>query len=130
MSARFVLLHHECPLSYSKPSHWDFMLEHEAALLTWQLNVLPPSWASCLNLQTTAASEWVDAIRLPDHRLAYLEYEGPLSGDRGSVVRLDGGAFTWVEHAENLICVQLQGTHLSCQIRMSRGDEAWRLAVE
>ena len=31
--------------------------------------------------------------RLADHRLDYLEYEGPVSGDRGSVRRVDGGQY-------------------------------------
>jgi hypothetical protein len=31
--------------------------------------------------------------RLADHRLAYLDYEGPVSGDRGIVRRLDTGTF-------------------------------------
>ena len=33
------------------------------------------------------------ATRLPDHRLAYLEYEGPVSGNRGVVRRIDSGKY-------------------------------------
>jgi hypothetical protein len=40
-----------------------------------------------------AASNTVDAQRIADHRLAYLEYEGPISGGRGTVRRLDGGSY-------------------------------------
>ncbi|UCD76824.1 MAG: hypothetical protein JSV91_07825 [Phycisphaerales bacterium] len=36
------------------------------------------------------------AVRIADHRPAYLEYEGPISGDRGSVCRLcQGWILTW-----------------------------------
>jgi len=31
---------------------------------------------------------------LPDHRNAYLEYEGPISGDRGHVSRVETGTYT------------------------------------
>ena len=31
--------------------------------------------------------------RLADHRLAYLDYEGPISGERGSVTRWDEGQY-------------------------------------
>ena len=33
------------------------------------------------------------AEALPDHRLIYLEYEGPISGDRGTVVAWDRGEY-------------------------------------
>lgn len=56
------------------------MLEAEAGagLATWQLPVWP----------ITAATP---ARRLPDHRREYLNYEGPVSGGRGSVRRVEGG---------------------------------------
>ena len=41
---RFVLLHHECPPGYVKPSHWDFMLEFGDVLWTWELRELPAGW--------------------------------------------------------------------------------------
>jgi hypothetical protein len=31
--------------------------------------------------------------RLPDHRRVYLDYEGPISGGRGEVVRVEAGTF-------------------------------------
>ena len=34
----------------------------------------------------------VPAIPLPDHRSIYLEFEGPLSGDRGTVQQCDRGS--------------------------------------
>ena len=33
------------------------------------------------------------AIRLPDHRKHYLDYEGEVSGDRGTVSRIDSGTY-------------------------------------
>ena len=37
----------------------------------------------------------VDAEASFDHRLVYLDYEGPVSGDRGRVRRVDAGTFAW-----------------------------------
>lgn len=36
---------------------------------------------------------WLHA--LPSHRMEYLEYEGPVSGDRGLVTRVATGNFLW-----------------------------------
>lgn len=100
--ARFVLLRHECPSKSGKPSHWDLMLEDGGALLTWSCEELP-----------VVGGASVAATRLGDHRLAYLEYEGPVSGDRGEVRRVDGGEFVWMERAESRLVVELRGVDFS-----------------
>ena len=97
---RFVLLHHECPPSFGKPSHWDLMLERDGALLTWSLPALPAAWSG----------EGEAAERIADHRLAYLDYEGPISGDRGVVTRVDGGEYEVLEETDEIIRVRLRGT--------------------
>ena len=73
---RFVVLEHDHPIL-----HWDLMLEFDGTLLTWRLpaNVKP--------------TRWVNSERLPDHRLAYLDYEGPVSKGRGTVRRITGGHY-------------------------------------
>lgn len=42
----------------------------------------------------------------------YLDYEGPVSGDRGTVIRWDVGAFEWVRDEPGGIEVQLSGRRL------------------
>src|SRR5262249_60311740 len=79
---RFVVLIHNHPAL-----HWDLMLEKQAALRTWRL-ARPPDAAGSIH-----------AEELPDHRQAYLDYEGPVSGDRGAVRRLARGEFTGVEES-------------------------------
>ena len=64
---RFVVLRHDGPQGL----HWDFMLEMGQGLATWALNREPD------------AAGPIPAEALPEHRLAYLDYEGSLSGDRG-----------------------------------------------
>lgn len=102
---RFVLVYHECPPSFGKPSHWDLMLERDGVLLTWSLPALPAAWSG----EEDSAAEQIAVTRLADHRLAYLDYEGPISGDRGVVTRVDGGEYEVLEETEQAIRVRLQG---------------------
>jgi len=99
---RFVLLYHDCPPHYARPSHWDLMLEDGDVLRTWALERLPCEWhaaqsrtavvhAGCPPISETNE---VAAQQLGDHRRDYLEYEGEMSGDRGSVSRVAAGMFT------------------------------------
>jgi hypothetical protein len=83
---RFVLLRHECPPGFGQPSHWDFMIEDGPELLTYRLLELP-----------TPERPTVAAEALARHRLEYLDYEGPVSNDRGEVRRVDAGEFRWIE---------------------------------
>ncbi len=92
---RFVVLTHDHPVL-----HWDLMLEQGDSLRTWRL-VRP------------ADSEGpIEAEQLPDHRLAYLDYEGPVSGDRGTVERWDAGTYEIVESIADCLVVRLTGRRL------------------
>ena len=88
---RFVILEHDHPLL-----HWDFMLEHDGVLKTWRLPA-PPT-----DLPRTA-------LAIGDHRLAYLDYEGPVSGGRGTVKRWDAGAVDVVGISNESWSVRLHG---------------------
>jgi hypothetical protein len=115
---RFVLLRHECPPGFDIPSHWDFMLEDGGALLTWRLMQLP------------ANQEPIPATRLADHRLAYLDFEGPLSENRGSVRRIDSGTFTWLERRPECMHLELAGRRLRGSVELEQvAAEYWRLVL-
>jgi hypothetical protein len=90
---RFVILEHDHPFL-----HWDFMLESGDVLRTWRLHTKPQ------------AGTRVQAEALGDHRKAYLDYEGPVSSNRGSVKRWDVGTFLWETDAPDRVVVQLEGT--------------------
>lgn len=91
---RFVILRHEMPSTTERGSHWDLMLENRGILLTWELPQLPPS-------PLPATFEQLGIHRLPDHRIDYLEYEGPISKGRGSVQRVDFGEFRLTEDPQD-----------------------------
>jgi hypothetical protein len=119
---RFVVLRHAFSDDSPRASHWDLMLEDELDLITWALEALPGSSAVKVN-----------ATRLPAHRLAYLTYEGPVSGDRGHVQRCDAGEYEWLTREADLICVQLQGQLLRGHATLERnvdGEHAWTLDWE
>jgi hypothetical protein len=78
---RFVVLSHQLPETEHRLNHWDLMLEFNGQLETWALDGLPQ------------AGQTVQAQKLSAHRTAYLDYEGPVSGDRGSVTRVLSGRF-------------------------------------
>ena len=113
---RFAVLEHDHP-----SRHWDFLLEYEGVLLAWRLSAPPEPGAV------------VDAEPSFDHRLLYLDYEGPVSGGRGGVTRWDGGTFDWVERALDLAVVRLAGGRLHGLFRLARREDgAWtgRLTAE
>lgn len=92
---RFVILEHDFP-----SLHWDLMLEANEVLRTWRLDAPPQLGVS------------IAAEAIPDHRLLYLVYEGPISGNRGRVVRWDHGTFVELIHEEDHLIARLEGQRL------------------
>jgi hypothetical protein len=107
---RFVLLLHETPSGYPRPTHYDLMLEHGAVLWTWALEELPTA-----NLR-------IAAERLADHRPHYLDYEGPVSGNRGSVRRIDEGAYDLFSESDNNTQIRLHGSSIRGRLSITRDD--------
>jgi hypothetical protein len=124
---RYVILRHELPPASGRASHWDVMLEDRAesgeiVLKTWAIERSPDDGAT------------QPATLLPDHRAAYLTYEGPVSGGRGEVSRWDEGTFSGATSGESLdlradvIEVMIAGRRLCGRIafRRRREDELER----
>jgi hypothetical protein len=137
---RFVLLYHDCPPTYSRPSHWDFMLETGDVMRTWALTKLPRAWHTAREFTMRVAPRCPDIAEadkvkvdaLGDHRRDYLEYEGDLSGNRGRVFRIANGTFQ--EEWETPIgwCVSLQGTAINGLIELDdvyEDGKQWTLTV-
>jgi hypothetical protein len=117
---RFVVLHHETPADSARNSHFDLMLEQSAALRTWALEKM------------LAVGESVLAEQLADHRLAYLEYEGDITGNRGRVRRLAAGQYDTIHADDDSWIVQLQGDQLSGKLTLSCNDQTthlWRVSL-
>ncbi len=118
---RFVVLFHETPPGSERPAHWDLMLESAGTLLTWALAAAPQP------------GKKISAEALPDHRLSYLDYEGPVSRDRGQVSRWDAGHYTLQQESDGELIFQLSGDKLQCVATLTRDAVVgvrWSLKLE
>jgi hypothetical protein len=128
---RFVVLYHEWPAG-PHGSHCDLMFETGDVLRTWSLCELPLKWAAIADTELRVAvsnGNTVAADQLGDHRPAYLDFEGPVSGDRGSVQRLDGGHFETLQSDADACEVVLTGEVLQGAISLRRNGVNWRLTA-
>ena len=118
---RFVILRHEGSGGYKPGVHFDLMFECGESLRTWATAELPQ------------AEREIDAEQLADHRLAYLDYEGPISGDRGTVRRWDHGQFRVVSESAEEWIVVLAGQELRGRLTLRQqagGSSRWRCRFE
>jgi hypothetical protein len=106
---RYVILEHDYPML-----HWDFMLESAMALRTWRLALMP------------ALGEVIAATPLGEHRLAYLDYEGPLNGNRGAVKRWDQGDYEAIRLSDEFVEVRLRGRRLSGKVILEQRGPDWQ----
>jgi hypothetical protein len=107
---RFVLLEHDYPVL-----HWDLLLECGEACRTWRLSAPP---GECGDIRAEA---------LPNHRRMYLDYEGPVSGDRGTVKRWDAGTFVWLTATDAKVMVLLAGSRCAGRWELIQNGEGWRM---
>ncbi|MFA5864834.1 MAG: hypothetical protein WC975_09115 [Phycisphaerae bacterium] len=109
--------------------HWDLMLhrpgkikknENEKILAVWKLSVCPVPEKLNHPLSITA---------LPDHRKAYLTYEGPISQNRGWCKIFDRGDYELVESRPDFWRVRFAGKHLSGRFVLQKidGPDTWTL---
>lgn len=116
MPTRFVILHHR----QSDGEHWDLMIERGDVLWTWQLarNPLTPGpWP-------------IPARRIGDHRKAYLEYEGPLTRNRGEVKRIEAGCVEITETDAGGIHIDFTAGSIRGAFALARsGPDSWVLTV-
>ncbi|QEG27264.1 Putative DNA ligase-like protein [Gemmata obscuriglobus] len=105
---RFVVLTHDWP-----EPHFDLLVEEAGRLRAWRLLCEPQ--AGC------------DVPAAPNfpHRLVYLEYEGPLSGGRGSVSRWDVGTCVWEADEPHRVQLSILGTRLSGRAVIARRGDTW-----
>jgi hypothetical protein len=87
------------------------MLEIPQALATWAL-AEPPD-----------AAPVIAAESLPDHRMAYLEYEGPISDSRGSVTRWDRGTYQLQRNDLDELAAVVTGEILIGEVTLRRSPD-------
>lgn len=92
---RFVVLEHRWD-----GVHWDLMLDTGEALRTWAIDA------------PIVAGRDLPARDLADHRRVYLDYEGEISGNRGTVRRVDRGVYEVRLWTPERVRVRLAGAQL------------------
>ena len=74
----------------------------------------------------------IAAESLPNHRLAYLDYEGPVSDNRGEVSQWDVGTFQRQQVTEHAVVVELTGRRLGGIAKLTRESaesERWQFCI-
>lgn len=80
--------------------HWDFLIEDGPTLRAWAVDA------------PIVAGADLPARALTPHRRIYLDYEGPIAGDRGEVRRWDAGR-AWVEAwGDRAVRLRVEGAQL------------------
>lgn len=113
---RYVVLEHRTGGWNGRADHWDVMLETPAALLTWESPPFP-----------AAPSVWAVQSLAP-HRLVYLDYEGPISENRGCVRRLDRGQFNVLARQPQRLSLEWDGAVFSGRWEWILADGNWSIA--
>ncbi len=108
---RFVVLKH----TKGSESHFDLMLEQGGVLLTFSFEGFPEVGADC--------------ERIFDHRLTYLDFEGDIGEDRGTVERVESGSYEILSQDDKNVEVELSGDRLKGSFRLTmRGPDRWVLS--
>ncbi len=108
---RFVVQEHTTP----EGVHWDLMLEQDGVLITFRLEDEP----------ARSLEHEVRAVRIFDHPLRFLTYEGPVQKGTGRVRIINHGAYEYRSQSEDLLAFELNGTTLRGDFTLARikGDE-------
>ncbi len=111
---RFAVLHHDHLFA-----HWDLLLEAPDGCWTWRL------------LDSPDKAFVLRAERIANHRPFYLDYEGPVSGNRGSVFQSDAGAWVWITATDSRVMGWATGRHWCGRIVLSADSAgSWLLTYQ
>lgn len=111
-------------------SHVDWLLGRDAEgrepLITFRLP---------RRVDELEVGEAMDAARIADHRPAYLNYEGPISGGRGTVKRLRRGIVNAGEQRDQVWMLDLlwedeSGSGLRQRLRLEFRGQSCRVVAE
>lgn len=125
---RYSILFHDHPAP-----HWDLFLDPDGLALLWSWRLpAPPDSPLAVELPPDAklprAAKFpakIAAARQPDHRRLYLDYEGPVSGNRGTVTLWDRGEYELLPGSETqapLACLHIRcrGARLTGKILLNQ----------
>ena len=108
---RYVILKHV----RANDTHWDFMIEQADSLLTWRIGFCPSAFPDTP----------FEAVKIFDHPLRFLDYEGPVQNGTGSVAREDVGRCEMISQSTNSYKFTLEGLvlHGGFELTCQSGDK-------
>ncbi len=113
---KFVIQEH----ATADSAHWDLMLESGNTLLTWRLDKNPA--------EINSPSE---ALKIFDHPLKFLTYEGPVNKGKGQVQIADAGTYEVIHENDERIELDLHGQILKGKFTLTHIEEdKWRFSPQ
>ncbi|MEZ6046026.1 MAG: DNA polymerase ligase N-terminal domain-containing protein [Planctomycetaceae bacterium] len=103
MIRRFTILIHDHPTL-----HWDLLIEEGEGLLAWRL------------LEEPDTPRKIACEELPLHRRLYLDYEGPVSGNRGHVQQWTTGSCELKRESDGVLRLALESPRLTGELTLVR----------
>lgn len=98
--------------------HWDLMLESGDTLLTWRLDKNPAE------IDNTS-----EAVKIFDHPLKFLTYEGPVNEGKGRVQIADTGTYKVMHENDERIELDLFGRILKGKFTLTHVKDAhWQFS--
>ncbi len=92
---RFVIQEHKAGTEV----HWDFMFESDCTLQTYRLDKAPDE----------ILHNGSHAVKIFDHSLKFLTYQGPVNNGRGNVCIVETGTYQILQEKHDLIKLNLNG---------------------
>ena len=100
--------------------HWDLMLESGVCLWTWRIDKGPGQI-----LQSSAK-----AIRIFDHPLKFLSYEGTVNNGKGNVHIAEFGTYKINSQSDDVIEINMAGEVLKGKFILERiKDNQWKFGL-
>lgn len=105
---QFVVLHHRI----ADDAHYDLMIDWGEGLASWRCQTPPEE----------AGTQGLACRRIGHHRRAYLDYEGPVSRNRGHVARIDRGQCSILMATDSRWVVSFRGQRLRGRYALQARD--------
>jgi len=89
-------------------AHWDLMLESGDCLETYRVNKPPQEWGD----------KPMEAVKIVDHPLKFLTYEGVVNKGKGKVTIADTGTYEVIDKTEDTRRIRFNGNVLKGEFEL------------
>jgi hypothetical protein len=113
---KYVVQRHQ---RQSLPIHWDLMLENGTVLETYRIGRPPEEWGK----------KAIEAVKIFDHPLKFLSYEGRVNKGKGMVEIADCGTYHLNKNVKNEQQISFSGKILKGEFRLRQiKEDTWELS--